>query len=535
MLKALMKKQFLEMNSFYFQDRRTGKRRSRSRIIGFAAIYVVLFVALAASFFAAARTLAEALIPMGLGWLYYALMGLIALAFGILGSVFNTYAGLYHAKDNELLLSMPIPPRRILLVRMTGVYAMGMLYTCLIMVPTIVAGQLAAPGVGTLLIQLLLTLLLGLVVLTLTCLLGWVVALIAARLKNKSFVTVLMTLAFLVVYYVVYFRISGFLRNILEHADDLGRAVGAIYPVWAFGRAAEGDGLSLLAFAAIALVLAAVCVFAMSRSFIRIVTMNRGEGGRKTDYRARLPQKAGGVRGALLRRELRRFAASPAYMLNCGLGLVLMVAAAAAALIKMNAVRAFLAQVGTGMPGLAAAMPVLACAAMIMLSATNPITAPSISLEGRTLWLIQSLPVPAAEVLRAKLRMHLLLCAGPALLCAAVLAFVLRLSPLACAGLVLASLAAVLLFAALGLALNLRRPNFNWTNETIPVKQSMPVFVVIFGGWLLAGVFTGGYFLLGRAWGAEVWLLGTAAVLAAAGGLLRAWLLRRGAAVFETL
>ncbi len=57
-----------------------------------------------------------AALPLGYGWLYYALMGLLALAFGVFGSVFSTYAGLYQAKDNELLLSMPIPPRRILLV-----------------------------------------------------------------------------------------------------------------------------------------------------------------------------------------------------------------------------------------------------------------------------------------------------------------------------------------------------------------------------------------------------------------------------------
>ncbi len=44
--------------------------------------------------------------------------------------------------------------------------------------------------------------------LTLTCFHGWIVALIAARLKKKSFISVLMTLAILVIYYVVYFRIT---------------------------------------------------------------------------------------------------------------------------------------------------------------------------------------------------------------------------------------------------------------------------------------------------------------------------------------
>lgn len=37
-------------------------------------------------------------------------------------------SSLYQAKDNDMLLSMPIPTSRILLVRLSGVYAMGLMY-----------------------------------------------------------------------------------------------------------------------------------------------------------------------------------------------------------------------------------------------------------------------------------------------------------------------------------------------------------------------------------------------------------------------
>ena len=40
---------------------------------------------------------------------------MIALALGIFGSVFNTFASLYQAKDNDLLLSLPIPIYAIIL------------------------------------------------------------------------------------------------------------------------------------------------------------------------------------------------------------------------------------------------------------------------------------------------------------------------------------------------------------------------------------------------------------------------------------
>ena len=49
-------------------------------------------------------------------WLYFTLMGLVAIFLGAFGSVFNTYSSLYLAKDNDLLLSLPIPLRVIISV-----------------------------------------------------------------------------------------------------------------------------------------------------------------------------------------------------------------------------------------------------------------------------------------------------------------------------------------------------------------------------------------------------------------------------------
>lgn len=535
MLKALMKKQFLELNAFYFQNRKTGKNRSRAGTIGFIALYVVIFLGLAGTFFMVASSLAAALAPMGYGWLFFAIMGLIALAFGIFGSVFNTYAGLYHAKDNELLLAMPIPPRYILTVRMVGVYAMSMLYAGVIMVPTIVAAQLQSPGLWPLIVQILLYLLLGLIVMTLTCFLGWIVALISARLKNKSFITVILSLGFLAIYYIVYFRVNSFLRNIMQHADALSRTMKTLYPVYAFGRAGEGDAISLLAFAAIALVLAAVCIVLMSRSFIRIVTMNRGEGAEKKDYRTQAAQKASGISAALLRKEFRRFTASPTYMLNSGLGLVFMVAAAVAAFIKMDAVRDFLAQLAESAPEVMPALPILSCGIVMLLAAMNPITAPSISLEGKNIWILQSLPVRPEDILTAKQRLQLYLCAGPTVLVGVAVAIAIGADwPTALYMIVLALLFSML-FGSLGLIVNLKKPTLNWTNETVPVKQGMPVAVVLFGGWLVSALFVGGFFLLRKWVNADYYMLGCIVAFALICRLLNRWLMSRGAEVFAAL
>ena len=61
-------------------------------------------------------------------WLYMALMGIVSVTLEVFGSVFNTFSTLYQAKDNDLLFAMPITERSVLTARLSGVYAMGLMY-----------------------------------------------------------------------------------------------------------------------------------------------------------------------------------------------------------------------------------------------------------------------------------------------------------------------------------------------------------------------------------------------------------------------
>ena len=130
-------------------------------------------------------------------------------------------------------------------------------------------------------------------------------------------------------------------------------------------------------------------------------------------------------------------------------------------------------------------VPVLLAAAACMLVSMNDMAAPSVSLEGRSLWLAQSLPVTAWQVLRAKLRMHLLLSGLPAALLFVCLAVVCPF-PAAQTALMLAVAALfTVLSALLNLFLGLKMPILHWTNEITPIKQSGAVTIALFGGWTM--------------------------------------------------
>ena len=102
--------------------------------------------------------------------------------------------------------------------------------------------------------------------------------------------------------------------------------------------------------------------------------------------------------------------------------------------------------------------------------------------------------------------------------------------------LVLGVLSDVFIGAA-GLWLNLLRPNLSWSNEIVPIKQSLNVLLTLLLGFLHA-LAVGGLFLLfaGSAGvPSTVYLALASAVTAVIDVLLLLWLRGRGAAIFEEL
>ena len=68
------------------------------------------------------------------------------------------------------------------------------------------------------------------------------------------------------------------------------------------------------------------------------------------------------------------------------------------------------------------------------------------------------------------------------------------------------SLLNTVFFALFGLFLGLKLPNFSWTNEIVPIKQSLSVFIAIFSGIGLSMAFGGFFVLFGWRIGTTLWM-----------------------------
>lgn len=533
MLKTLIKKQYMECFRSYFINPKTGKRRTKWGIFGMFVFFTVIMLFLAAMFFGMSFLAGDTLLSLGMDWLYFVLMGVAAIFMGAFGSVFNTYATLYLSKDNEMLLAMPIAPAKILVTRMSLVYGMSLMYSGIVWIPAVcyawIFGTVSTQAV---VFDIALIFLIALFVTVITCALGWVVALVVSRMKNKSFFVVLISLVFFCGYYYVCMNMMSILQKLLLNAAALGEGIR----VWAnvlyqLGMAAAGDGKAMAIFTGITLALFAVCFFLLSRSFLHIATRTQGE--RKKV--GKLTVKSTGVSAALLGRELKRFTSSPIYMLNCGLGIFLLPVLAVFALVKREVLEAVVGGLGEMLPWIGDVLPMAVVVIVCLCAGLNAVSTPSVSLEGKYLWILRSLPVSGRMVLSAKLRLHVLLNLPSGVFAAVVLGTCLKLGAVSILLCSLWTVAFIWLTGAFGLLLGVLRPNFQWTSEAMPIKQSMNMMLSILLGFalpILAAVGCG----LSRNLLSTDWYLGlTGALLALLGLSVTLWLDTRGAARFDSL
>ena len=114
-------------------------------------------------------------------------------------------------------------------------------------------------------------------------------------------------------------------------------------------------------------------------------------------------------------------------------------------------------------------------------------TMASISLEGKNLWILKSLPVTPKAIYLSKIAVNLTII-SPALFDAVIIGIILNMGFLQTLLMLLVVIVCAVFISIYGLLVNLLLPNFNWTSETLVIKQSAAAMIAIFTGMAVVGV-----------------------------------------------
>lgn len=454
-----------------FRYTRDSARKKRYLGLGIVWVFLILMVIGYVTALAAGLSwigMAE-IVPMYL----YMISSLLILIF----TFFKAGSILFSMKGYEVMVSLPVSKAAIVISRFLCMYVTNLLMSLLIMIPgMVVYGYFERPGIGFYLISLIGTLFLPLLPLTIASIIGAGITAVSSRMSHKSLAETILMIGVIVV--IMVFGVStsdqaelldeAMLQNL---AAKLTEQLGGLYPpaLW-FTKALAGDLLSFVKLIGIPAAIFMVFIVVLQRYFQTICTALNAVAA-KNNYKMEQLQTSGIVT-ALWKKELKRYFSSSIYVTNTIVGGVLALIMVVALFVMGTEQIEQLFQ----MPGIAGKLGnymiyLLPCM-MCMMSTT----ACSISMEGKTFWQIQTLPVRSKEVYDSKILVNLTVAAPFYLVAEVLLCIMLRPALLEFFWLLVIPAVYLVFISVAGISINLTFPVMNWESETQVVKQSAAAF-----------------------------------------------------------
>ncbi len=415
---------------------------------------------------------------------------LLVFMFGI----FKVGSAIFGDMGYDLLSSMPLRPQSLVLSRLAVMYMEDFLFCAAILIPGVaVYGILQSPSVRFYAVAAVGCLFLPAIPLVASILVGTLIAAISVRMKHKSLIQSLLLVLVVVGIAVASFGmqdLSGTVDEtvIAELVTRLTSLLGKLYPpaAWLSDSLLGGSLWGLLGFVLFSvgsLVLGAALTMAL---FTRIM---RGLSSVSAthDYKVGKLESRTLLR-ALYMRECKRYFSSSVFVSNTIIGPVL--ATVLTVILCIVGIDPLESALPPAVP-VRTLLPFAISAVMCMMNTTSV----SVSMEGKSMDTVKSLPIPEKTWLDSKILLDLTLTLPCLTLSEILLTIVAKPSPAALAGQVLTPLALVVFSAVFGITVNLRFHSFDWDREEVPVKQSLSALLGGFSGMLLSLLSGGVVFL----------------------------------------
>ena len=477
--------QAMVFSTLSFISGKSNLKKLNHSAFGTVIIIVMIFFVLALLSFFFGVFAVVAIVVSGNADIYFFAVFAGAVIFSLMGSIFASQSYLFEAKDNELLLSMPVSPTVMLLSRTFTLYSLNFIYSMMVMLPSFLV---YITFVGTSLIGILFYLvslfIVPVLITALGCLIGYVLWKIASKVpKKNAFSTIFgMVMLFGIAFVWLFIdRSSMTLAEFVAWVQFLTE--NYLLPIHWYGLAISTGSLFYMTLFVIccSVVLIPVVMF-ISERFIHIITAK--ENIRKKAY-VRKSLKQHSMFVALLRKEIVYFFKLPGYVLNSGMGSIMMVIMGIFLLCQGINVPE---DVYEYLPNFDDVLKISIVSAVSLMAVMNDVSAPSISLEGKTLWILRSAPVDCMTVFLAKALVAPIITLPGIIFLTVISAIQFSVSWTDIIFIFVIPTLASFFSGILGVLINLRFPRFDWSAEIIVIKQSGSVLLSILGSIFITGL-----------------------------------------------
>lgn len=420
-------------------------------IIGFVAfIYLDLF--------------ADSLNQSGMIVAFIPLLFICATVLILFSSIISTNGTLYAFKDYEMVMSLPVKKTEVVLSKIIYIYVSNLLFSLLIYVLGLFVLSKYMVVSSLYVVKVLgLALFTPFIPMALAVFLGILLAFITSRFKRKN--------AIQLIFYTVLFLVVFLMPSVSE--DSIVLSSKFIEVLGNIAKAFDNI-LIYVAYLFCSLAIIALIYLFLSKNFTKINTILLSQKTKSKFKYKEVKQK--GVVTALLQREIKRFFSCVTYALNClVMPIIMLVAVIFLGIVFSDIMKAL------GVTDKAAFQQILLIflALMALMGGIAPTTSCSISIEGKTLWVLKSLPASESQIFTAKIILNNVFFLPIMLISSLILLIVAQTSIVFSILFVLASVLIPFTFSLIGLVVNLFMPFFDWETESVAVKRGLSVFVTM--------------------------------------------------------
>lgn len=399
----------------------------------------------------------------------------------LLPTTFKIKGTIFGFRDYDMVMSLPVSTGGIVASRLIILYLIDFLFVIIIMVPmTIAYGILARPEVTFYVFNIILILLLPLVPIVVASFLGTAIAYVASKFRHSNLLNIVFSLGLVIAIICLSFTMSSSGQELANMSKALTDKLNSLYPLAGMYTKAvtDYDFTAFLSFVVISIGAFLLYTILVGKVFKKMNALMM-TGSYRSNYKMGELQQSSPLK-ALYIKEIKRFFSSTNYVLNTGIGVVLLTIGAVA-LLFVDLDKVLGDPQASSMLKNSGPLFITFC---VMMTCT---TMASISLEGKSLWIIKSLPLSPRIIFKSKLAVNLTI-AAPAILDTILIGIALKAGYLQTALMLLITIVCALFIALYGLLMNLLLPNFNWTSDVVVVKQSAASLISVFSGFGVIGI-----------------------------------------------
>jgi len=478
-----------EMQLFKLKKKNQG-RNAKSIVPIILSLFLMLYVAMYS------QIIIDALKESNQQSYVLSIFAFITFILTISEGIYKSGSLIFNCKDDELLHSLPIKSSTILFIRIFKFYLFEFIFNLVFLLPAIIVYALQAKvGISYYFVSFFVLLLAPIIPILISSLIGVIANALSSKFKKKNIFQIIFSLAIITVVFIYSMKLSYF-------GDDSGfvdfilsinkYAMKCCYTSNVFVDLTESFNLlKFFIYILINFALFGLFIILMSKVYYKVnskLKENVVIKSKKSEYHI----ENSSVTKALIKKEFNMFINTPVLVVNSIFGIVLYVVGVVFLCIKYDGISNVIVYDNLPFKDIGILLPMIVYTFIVISSLMSSVSSSLISLEGKKINVVKSIPVDSYKIIMAKVYASFLVLI-PFLLIGDLIVFIrFRFNIFEILLCLAASVVFPLIAEIIGIIVNLKYPKLDWASEAEVVKQStsslVAVLISMFASVLILGI-----------------------------------------------